>query len=84
MKTENTGYIYLIKDNTSENAKTKFIKTEIEATEEWLRVFNERYSKGADYNFTYSTFLEFKDWKNIPNKELVKSVGKTIFTNKIN
>lgn len=80
---EQTSFIYLVKDNPNypkDKNQKKFIKTEVEATTEGIKVFNERYQKGADYNFTYWLFINYKDGKNIPNKSLVKSINATVFT----
>ena len=82
----NSTYLYLVKDNpkfgTDSNQK-KYIKTEVLATEKWVKEFTERLCSWADYNFTYGLFIQYKDWKNIPNSDYVKKIWASVFTDKV-
>ena len=78
-------YLYLIKDNPkfwADVNQKKYIKTEILATEKWLKEYTDRLCSWADYNFTYWLFIQYKDWKNIPNSEYVKKIWASVFTDR--
>ena len=83
MTTSNSNkWLYVIKPNTSENAKTKFIASLVLMTAEWQKFYKENIGK-KPMSSLYKNYIKFNEGKNTPKKQYCLAIDEPEFLNDI-
>ena len=83
MSTTNSNkWVYVIKPNTSKEAKTKFIASLVLMTNEWQKFYKENVWK-KPMSSLYKNYIKYSEWKNTPKKQYCLEIDEPEFLNDI-
>lgn len=83
MATSNSNkWLYVVKPNTSENAKTKFIASLVLMTKEWIEYYKSNIGK-KPMSSLYKNYIKFNEGKNTPKKQYCLEIDEPEFLNDI-
>ena len=66
--TKKTTWLYVIKNNSKEWAEKPYITNLVLATQEWVELMKSQMWE-VPFDELYWDFIEYKDWKNVCNKQ---------------